>query len=184
MFTGLVHSVGRVIEIVPGEGSTRLGIRPEPIFEAIERGESIAVDGACLTVVAEKEDCFYSDVIQETLSRSGHAATEVISDNAPGAGVSRAEAAPAQVPAKKRGWLAGLVIAAILLLGAGGALVMLQSYQTPTLSNEADSVDETQARVEQLQAELEAKSAQLKQVELEKTQQELEGNVLKRNIGS
>ncbi len=70
MFTGLVHSVGRVVERTPQEGSSRLGIRPEPAFESIERGESIAVDGACLTVVAEQSGCFYSDVVQETLSRT------------------------------------------------------------------------------------------------------------------
>ena len=70
MFTGLVQSMGRVVEVSPNEGSTRLGIEPRPAFEAIARGESIAVDGACLTVVAEVRGRFNADVIQETLSRT------------------------------------------------------------------------------------------------------------------
>jgi riboflavin synthase len=50
MFTGLIEAVGRVAELSPRGAETRIGIEwpaPAPAFEA---GESIAVNGACLTV--------------------------------------------------------------------------------------------------------------------------------------
>jgi riboflavin synthase len=70
MFTGLVEALGRVLEIQANAGSTRLGIESDPAFEGLERGESIAVDGACLTVVAHDNERFFVDVVQETLSRT------------------------------------------------------------------------------------------------------------------
>ena len=70
MFTGLVQAVGRVAEVSPRRGSTRVGIGcPWPV-DAIERGASVAVDGVCLTVVEFHSGRFYSDVVAETLSRS------------------------------------------------------------------------------------------------------------------
>jgi riboflavin synthase len=62
--------MGRVSEVSPQSGSTRLGIETHAGFESMEQGESIAVDGACLTVVAHEEGRFFADVVQETLSRT------------------------------------------------------------------------------------------------------------------
>jgi riboflavin synthase len=62
--------MGEVVEIRPRSGSKRIGLDcPWPI-EQMERGESVAVDGACLTVTELRAGRFYADVIAETLSRT------------------------------------------------------------------------------------------------------------------
>jgi len=70
MFTGLIEAMGRVVELVPGRGSTRLGLAcPLPLGE-MSVGESVAVDGVCLTVARLGEGRFHADAIAETLSRT------------------------------------------------------------------------------------------------------------------
>ncbi len=67
MFTGLIETVGTVREKVPGSGSVRFGIESElPVAEMLD-GESVAVDGVCLTVVRRDRRRFYADAIAETL---------------------------------------------------------------------------------------------------------------------
>ncbi len=70
MFTGLVEGKGRVREIVRVRGEMRLTILP--LFEMIDCriGESISVNGVCLTVAGLKQGAFRTDVSGETLSRS------------------------------------------------------------------------------------------------------------------
>ena len=67
MFTGLVEGTGEVVETVDGEGARRLTIG-WALAPQLETGESVAVDGVCLTVVAAHETSFQVDVIQETLN--------------------------------------------------------------------------------------------------------------------
>lgn len=67
MFTGLIATVGTIREKVPGRGSVRLGIESDlPVADMID-GESVAVDGVCLTVVRRSGRRFYADAIAETL---------------------------------------------------------------------------------------------------------------------
>jgi riboflavin synthase len=66
MFTGIVSAVARVVEARPG----RLGIDHAGIARHLKRGGSIAVNGACLTVVKKKGPIFYADVVPETLRRT------------------------------------------------------------------------------------------------------------------
>ena len=73
MFTGIVEEVGRVLFLklpTQGIGSSRLVIQATNVLEAISRGDSIAVNGACLTVVALDHDCFIVDLAPETLRRT------------------------------------------------------------------------------------------------------------------
>jgi riboflavin synthase len=69
MFTGLVQDVG-TIERVAGGGTTDLWIRTALGAGAFEDGESIAVDGVCLTVVESTGDRFRVQAAPETLRRS------------------------------------------------------------------------------------------------------------------
>jgi len=63
MFTGLVEAVGRIVEITPRRGSSRVGVAsPLPVARM-----SVAVDGVCLTVVQRRGDRFFADVVAETL---------------------------------------------------------------------------------------------------------------------
>lgn len=68
MFTGLIEAMGKVVEVTPRRGSTRIGITGPWTTDQHQRGESIAVDGACLTVSEIRSGRFYADVIAETLS--------------------------------------------------------------------------------------------------------------------
>jgi riboflavin synthase len=69
MFTGIVHSLGEVLESTPRGEDRRLQIRaPDLDLADIALGDSIAVSGVCLTVVAFDAQHFAADVSTETLS--------------------------------------------------------------------------------------------------------------------
>jgi len=70
MFTGLIETVGRVKRVVPGAGATRLGIESGLPVEAMRDGESVAVDGVCLTVARRSGKIFEADAVAETLLRT------------------------------------------------------------------------------------------------------------------
>ncbi|MGB7211555.1 MAG: riboflavin synthase [Gemmatimonadales bacterium] len=69
MFTGLVTAVGRVARVERGAEGLTLRIRAS--YRAIRRGESIAVDGACLTVERSGRGWFEVHVIATSLDRTG-----------------------------------------------------------------------------------------------------------------
>jgi riboflavin synthase len=66
MFTGLVESVGRVAEIQHGSTGVRLAIATA-LADDLTLGESVAVNGVCLTVVARASDRVHADISPETL---------------------------------------------------------------------------------------------------------------------
>lgn len=68
MFTGLVEELGRIKEIVRGAKSVRLTVAAAKVLQDVKLGDSIAVNGACLTVVAYGETCFTADVMPETVN--------------------------------------------------------------------------------------------------------------------
>lgn len=75
MFTGLVERMGRLVSIEPQGAGTRLSI--EHGYGPLDLGESISVNGACLTVVAADESRFYVDVSPETLDKTTLGAWQV-----------------------------------------------------------------------------------------------------------
>jgi riboflavin synthase len=71
VFTGLVEDVGTIARIAPVQGGgARLTVRTRLPREELGQGDSIAVDGACLTVVGWDESGFAADVSVETLRRT------------------------------------------------------------------------------------------------------------------
>lgn len=69
MFTGLIQGVGRLRALEPRDGDIRIHIDTGSLpFHAVEMGESIAVNGVCLTVVGFDAASFSADVSTETLS--------------------------------------------------------------------------------------------------------------------
>jgi riboflavin synthase len=70
MFTGLVEAVGRVRRVAPGTGATRLTIETDLPVASMRDGESVAVDGVCLTVARRKGNAFEADAVAETLMRT------------------------------------------------------------------------------------------------------------------
>lgn len=69
MFTGLVQKIGTVKRVSRGRGLV-MEIGFEPWSKPLEKGESVAVNGVCLTVVDRSENRFTADVLKETESRS------------------------------------------------------------------------------------------------------------------
>jgi len=69
MFTGIVAELGEVAAVEHHGGAARLTIRGST--EGVALGESIAVNGVCLTVAGILDGTFPADVMGETLSRSG-----------------------------------------------------------------------------------------------------------------
>lgn len=83
MFTGLVEDVGEIAEVAPASsGGARLSVRTRLPESDLRRGASVAVDGACLTVVERKNGSFSADVSVETLRRT------TLSDRRPGDAVN------------------------------------------------------------------------------------------------
>lgn len=70
MFTGLIQTTGRVERLIPTGADARLQIRPDRQLQALEHGESIAVDGVCLTLEQESGSAFSVYASSETLSRT------------------------------------------------------------------------------------------------------------------
>lgn len=70
MFTGIVEEMGQVEGIQRGRQSAILTIRAKTVLEGTKIGDSIAVNGVCLTVTTLSPDRFTADVMHETLDRS------------------------------------------------------------------------------------------------------------------
>ncbi|MFH1655135.1 MAG: riboflavin synthase [Candidatus Omnitrophota bacterium] len=70
MFTGIIGNLGRVEKKLYIKGLLRLTIEIDKLSEKIEIGESISVNGACLTVTKIENNRLTFDVMQETLERS------------------------------------------------------------------------------------------------------------------
>ncbi|MDT0309439.1 riboflavin synthase [Streptomyces sp. DSM 44917] len=70
MFTGIIEELGEVVAIERGGDSARLRLRGPLVTEGAGHGDSIAVNGVCLTVVEHGEGEFTADVMAETLHRS------------------------------------------------------------------------------------------------------------------
>jgi riboflavin synthase len=70
MFTGIVEELGRVRTMTANEGGARLEIEAKTVLDDAGIGDSIAVNGVCLTVVALGTDWWAADAVTETLARS------------------------------------------------------------------------------------------------------------------
>jgi len=70
MFTGIVREVGTLAEIVFQGDSAKLRISAPLTAPDSALGDSLCVNGVCLTISAMKEECFWADLSGETLARS------------------------------------------------------------------------------------------------------------------
>jgi riboflavin synthase len=70
MFTGIVEELGTVAAVEDQGDAIRLTIRAATVLEDAGLGDSIAVNGCCLTVAARTEDTWTADVMQETLDKT------------------------------------------------------------------------------------------------------------------
>lgn len=70
MFTGIIEEVGQVRRVVSGSNSGEIAIKARKVLENTKIGDSIAVNGVCLTVTTLLGDGFTADVMPETLRRT------------------------------------------------------------------------------------------------------------------
>ncbi len=70
MFTGIVEALGVLSKITPVEQGMRLEVTANHVFEGVATGESIAVNGVCLTVIESAAHRAAFDVSKETLERT------------------------------------------------------------------------------------------------------------------
>lgn len=71
MFTGLIQRIGTIRRVSRGAGLVLEISADEPWNRALEEGESVAVNGVCLTVARCSGSRFTADVLEETVSRTG-----------------------------------------------------------------------------------------------------------------
>ncbi|MEU2624546.1 riboflavin synthase [Streptomyces sp. NPDC007157] len=77
MFTGIVEELGEITAVENLGDASRFRLRGPVVTEGAQHGDSIAVNGVCLTVVEHEGDEFTADVMQETLKRSSLGALDV-----------------------------------------------------------------------------------------------------------
>lgn len=89
MFTGIVEELGAIRAVRRGAASAVLSIGAAEVLSDLKIGDSVAVNGVCLTVTSLDDGGFTADVMHETLSRSSLGAL------APGSRVNLERAMPA-----------------------------------------------------------------------------------------
>jgi riboflavin synthase len=70
VFTGIVEELGEVVALEEFQGTARLTVRGPMVTVGASAGDSIAINGVCLTVTDSADGTFSADVMSETLSRS------------------------------------------------------------------------------------------------------------------
>lgn len=77
MFTGIVEELGKIKGIQKGDKSSVLTIETKKVLENTQLGDSIAVNGVCLTVTKITDNSFSADVMAETMRKSNLGALTV-----------------------------------------------------------------------------------------------------------
>lgn len=70
MFTGIIEEMGTVLSVTKSSAEAHIIISANKIFEDLKLGDSVAVNGVCLTASEIKGNTFKADVMNETFSRS------------------------------------------------------------------------------------------------------------------
>lgn len=70
MFTGIIEEKGKIENIISGSKSCKLSISGNVIFNDLKLGDSVAVNGVCLTVSRLSTNTFEADVMAETMRRT------------------------------------------------------------------------------------------------------------------
>ena len=74
MFTGIIQDLGVVESIIKSGNAYRLGVRSKNIAKGVKIGDSICINGVCLTVTSKKVDILNFDIMAETVRSTGLAA--------------------------------------------------------------------------------------------------------------
>jgi riboflavin synthase len=77
MFTGIVEELGQVAHIEPLNEAVRLSVKGPQVAQDARPGDSISVNGVCLTVVTNEDGVFTADVMLQTLAHTSLGALRV-----------------------------------------------------------------------------------------------------------
>lgn len=89
MFTGLVEGTGRLVSLLALKGTTRLTVDAGTLAEGAQIGDSVALNGCCLTVTSMEKSELSFDLLEETLAKTNLGAMK------PGAVINLERALPA-----------------------------------------------------------------------------------------
>lgn len=92
MFTGLIAATGKILNLEKRPGAARLTVETAALSPKLHEGDSIAVNGVCLTALDLQSTLFYADLAAETLART------TLGDLAPGTMVNLELPTPAGTP--------------------------------------------------------------------------------------
>lgn len=70
IFTGLIEELGQVYHIEPGAQSVKLTIQADKVLQDVKIGDSIAVNGICLTVINYNDQHFTAEAMSETVQKT------------------------------------------------------------------------------------------------------------------
>lgn len=70
MFTGLIEEIGTLATVLPRDHGTELQIAAPGIAKQVSPGESVAVNGCCLTLTSNRKDSLNFDLLEETIART------------------------------------------------------------------------------------------------------------------
>ena len=70
MFTGIIETIGVIEQVEPTDDLTRLVIDAKPIVDGVELGDSVAVNGGCLTVTSIRDGSLSFEAVRETMERT------------------------------------------------------------------------------------------------------------------
>ena len=70
MFTGIVEEIGKIISIDSHDDSFKISVKAEKILNSAKIGDSISINGVCLTVTSIDGLVFTSDIVRETLDKT------------------------------------------------------------------------------------------------------------------
>ena len=70
MFTGIIEEIGKIINIKEKRDLIQVSIETQNILKSSKVGDSISINGACLTITSIKDSFFTSDIVKETIQRT------------------------------------------------------------------------------------------------------------------
>ncbi len=70
MFTGIIEELGMVLTLKRGSNSSQISIQADKVLEDVKLGDSIAINGVCLTVTSFDRSHFSADMMAETLAKT------------------------------------------------------------------------------------------------------------------
>ena len=70
MFTGIIEEIGKIAAVRRGALSCELSVQGNVVFDGLKIGDSVAVNGVCLTITSINGNIFTADVMAESMRRS------------------------------------------------------------------------------------------------------------------